>query len=293
MGGVGSVSAGDWKNIVFTDTSSNSVLDYVLFRYGGKDSEMIKVVDANIEIKNSTIEDSQLNGVYLKNSNSEIVDSIISNSQTGIIIENSNPEISGCQIKNNFLYGIDIKQGSAPEIKNNSFSDNSMAAIYLKSSYPEFDKNNVSNNGLNGILVDSQTRIERDEIWRADLVYILESNLGNYVTVASGSVLTLEPGVVIKPRSQFYTAMVVEGTLLAEAASGSEIVFTSIKDDSFGGDTNNDGATAPVDGDWKNIEFISGSSGVLDHVFIYYASSPVIVINSGANVEEKDVDYEP
>lgn len=293
-GGIGSASAGDWMGMVFTSTSTGSVLDYTLFRYGGQTSgEMIKIEGSSVEIKNSTIENSQSNGIYLKNSDSKIIDSIISDNQTGIIIETGNPEINGCQIKNNSLYGVDIKQDSAPKIKNNSFSNNSIAAIYLKSSYPEFDNNNASNNGLNGILVDSQTKIEQNEIWEADLVYILESNFGDYVTVANGSVLTLEPGAVIKFRSQIYTAMVVEGTLLAEAASGSEIVFTSIKDDSFGGDTNNDGATLPANGDWKNIEFISGSSGVLDHVFIYYGDTNPIKIEGGASVEEGDVDYEP
>jgi parallel beta-helix repeat protein len=297
-GGAGSASAGDWKNIVFTDTSSNSVLDYVFFRYGGQTSgEMIKIEGSSVDIKNSTIENSQSNGIYLKNSDSKIIDSIISDNQTGIIIETGNPEINGCQIKNNSLYGIDIKQDSAPKIKNNSFINNSAAAVYLKSSYPEFNNNSASNNGLNGVLVDSQTKIEQDETWEADLVYILESNFGDYVTVANGFVLTLEPGVVIKFRSQIYTAMVVEGTLLAQTASGSEIVFTSIKDDSFGGDTNNDGiSTVPANNDWKEILFTSTSSGsVFDHVFMYYGSGqPPIILEGGAIVEIKDtVDYEP
>lgn len=129
--------------------------------------------------------------------------------------------------------------------------------------------------------------------WKKDLPYVLTSGNGDYVTVASGSVLTLEPGVIIKPISKFYTAMVVEGILLAEGASGSEIIFTSIKDDSFGGDTNNDGVTLPADGDWKSIEFVSGGGGTLDHVFIYYGTgTPPIIDRSAGGLEIKDtVDY--
>lgn len=295
-GGVGSASAGDWKNIVFTSTSTDSVLDYTLFRYGGKsNSQMIKVDSSLIELKNSTLENSQTDGIYLKNSNSKIEDSIIRDNRIGIVIEGGSPEIKNNQIKDNSQYGIKITDSASPEIKNNSFSNNSIAAIYLKSSYPEFSNNSASNNGLNGILVDSQTRIEQDETWEADLVYILESNSNQFITVASGSTLTLELGVIIKPKSQYYTALLIEGTLRAEAASGSEIVFTSLKDDNFGGDTNNDGSvTAPASGNWKNIRFKPTSAGsVLDHVFIYYSSTPAIVIDSGASVEEGDVDYDP
>ena len=72
-------------------------------------------------------------------------------------------------------------------------------------------------------------------------------------------------------------------------------VFISRKDDSFGGDTNNDGgATSPAIGDWANIKFASGSEGVFDNVFIYYGTgAPPISIEAGAEVELKNIDYEP
>lgn len=75
-------------------------------------------------------------------------------------------------------------------------------------------------------------------------------------------------------------------------------MITSLKDDTFGGDTNNDGnATLPANWDWSHLEFYTSSQGsVFDHVFIYYYypfTSP-IVLKGNAEVEIKDtVDFNP
>ncbi|PIZ70307.1 MAG: hypothetical protein COY11_02795, partial [Candidatus Portnoybacteria bacterium CG_4_10_14_0_2_um_filter_44_20] len=58
------------------------------------------------------------------------------------------------------------------------------------------------------------------------------------------------------------------------------IIFTSFKDDSVGGDSNNDGnLTSPEDddalysayrGEWYNIVFVAGSSGSLSNIHFKY-----------------------
>ena len=53
----------------------------------------------------------------------------------------------------------------------------------------------------------------------------------------------------------------VQGTLIAQGTASSPIVFTSIKDDAYGGDTNGDGsATTPMPGEFKAID-VEASSG--------------------------------
>jgi len=89
--------------------------------------------------------------------------------------------------------------------------------------------------------------------------------------VESGATLTLQAGTIIKA-SDSQSALTIQGTLLAQGTSGNEVVFTSIKDDSYAGDTNNDGsATTPAPRDWEGIFIKSGGTAQLDHIILTYA----------------------
>lgn len=73
-------------------------------------------------------------------------------------------------------------------------------------------------------------------------------------------------------------------------------LLSFIIDDSFGGDTNNNGNdTAPASGDWKNIKFETTSTdSVFDNVLIYYGTGePPFELVGSASVEIKTVDYTP
>ncbi|MBI2841768.1 MAG: right-handed parallel beta-helix repeat-containing protein [Armatimonadetes bacterium] len=93
----------------------------------------------------------------------------------------------------------------------------------------------------------------------------------NGLTIPSGTQLTIEPGVVIKVTSG-YRDITVNGSLVAQGTASSPIYFTSIKDDSVGGDTNGDGtASTPNRADWGRICITgSGASGVFDYCSIAY-----------------------
>ena len=93
--------------------------------------------------------------------------------------------------------------------------------------------------------------------------------IGN-VTVAEGASLHIEPGVVVKFVSGYLD---IKGTLIADGTPDNKVVFTSFKDDTYGGDTNNDGtATTPSKGDWSTIYFLGSStnSSILNHCLIQY-----------------------
>ena len=100
--------------------------------------------------------------------------------------------------------------------------------------------------------------------------------VSNSVTVASGATLTIQPGAVIK----FNTgcSLVVNGTLDAQGTRAAPIVFTSLKDDEHGGDTNGDGdMTYAQAGDWYQIS-VPGTAK-FNYCHVLYNSS---IENTGA-----------
>ncbi len=108
--------------------------------------------------------------------------------------------------------------------------------------------------------------ISSDETWRGHNVYCVTGNL----TVASGATLTIMSGSIVKFAEGL--SLTVNGNLDARGSRAEPIVFTSTKDDEFGGDTNGDGdKTYPYAGDWSKIS-INGGTANFNYAKILYSS---------------------
>ena len=293
---------GDWLNIVFSQGAQVN-MDYVEFRYGGQGialplREMVDARGATVNIKNSKFANSQNTALHLVDSSGIVENSIFSDNNCGISIDSSNgianTSYAGCygvhtsgqilsvasQIKNNQfirnqLIGVEVRSGTAPTINSNTFTDNGYP-IKIESSYPTMTNSQIANSTtspkiLNGIAISGYTHFSQNYTLKKDLPYILETNgpaLSPYVD--AGVTLTIEPGVIFKT-GHTYAAINVNGNLMVLAVPDNPIVFTSLKDDATGGDTNGDGAASLAQNtDWANIKFLTGSMGSFVNAIFNY-----------------------
>lgn len=85
--------------------------------------------------------------------------------------------------------------------------------------------------------------------------------------------LTIEAGTIIKFDAQA-GILASSAALIVNGTAAHPVIFTSIKDDSYGGDNNADGsATSPQKGDWHWISFGTSSGNSLNYCKIFYAGS--------------------
>ena len=103
--------------------------------------------------------------------------------------------------------------------------------------------------------------LQGNETWHGSFVHRVTNNL----VVPNGLTLTILPGAIVKFDPGVGLQVLGGGRLAAKGTVAQPIVFTSILDDSVGGDTNGDGSqTNASAGDWKWI-FFYGGNGDLDH----------------------------
>ena len=89
------------------------------------------------------------------------------------------------------------------------------------------------------------------------------------LTVPTGTTLTIQPGAVIKFTG---SRLSVVGTLNALGTAVDPIVFTSLADDTAGGDTNGDGPSSGAPGNWQGIH-VSGGTANVDRAQIRFGGS--------------------
>ena len=99
------------------------------------------------------------------------------------------------------------------------------------------------NTTLTGTLNDAK-RLSRGSIYR----------VSGTITVANGATLMIPAGTVLKMEQGARINVSAGGRLISKGTRIAPIIITSIKDDSYGGDSNEDGdASTPAGGDWQGI----------------------------------------
>ena len=101
--------------------------------------------------------------------------------------------------------------------------------------------------------------------------------------------LTIEAGTIVKFDAGCALNVLVDGGLTVNGTGAAPVIFTSSKDDSYGGDTNGDGsATYAAKGNWKQINLGNSSNNHLDHCKIFYAGSGSVGLERALMMDDGD-----
>ncbi len=120
--------------------------------------------------------------------------------------------------------------------------------------------------------------------WKAGNVYVVKN------TLPIKSVLTIEPGVIVKFSGSNVNGnfdVQAGGRVVANGTATKRIVFTSINDDRYCGDTNNDGPSVGSKGDWNCIELDGGTNSSFTYCdFFFGGGYNGYVVHVGINSTE-------
>ncbi len=183
--------------------------------------------------------------VTLSSADITLRDSLLIHAGRGAIVLNSvsRPTVNNCDFDD--VRGLPVVSGGSimavPGFTDNRAA-NSLGREYIR---------------VSSVAIDTNLKIARENLIGSSLVIA-----GNLHVQLSGG-LTLEAGVIFKQASA--VTITVDGRLTVFGP----VVFTSIRDDSYGGDTNGDGNTTKAAvNQWYGLRFNAAATGYIDRAVI-------------------------
>lgn len=260
-----SPAAGNWVGIIVSSGASTTI-NHAVVGYTGQ-------YPAYANVKND--------GGILNIFNSEIATS----STYGIYHVSGTTTIESSYIHNNTYYGINAQGSGQLTLTDNTFANNPYTPAYIALSSGLIltsSGNSATGTGKKGYLIAPGT-VETSQTWLHDgIPYVIS---GGTLTIPSGKSLTINPRTIVKIDTS--SGITVNGTLNAVATSSSDsIFFTSYKDDTQGGDTNNDNASSGASGDWNGIILNTGAVADFGFAVVRYGggSSNSMIRNDGGSL---------
>ncbi|MCA8951726.1 MAG: hypothetical protein KDE27_19615, partial [Planctomycetes bacterium] len=170
----------------------------------------------------------------------------------GIELQQAGILLDGVAVERSLTDGLDVG-GSSPTVRNCRFDDNLGRSI---DRVPFGGLELYSNNTATGNALGNAIRVTSGQI-NGSTRSVAAANLidativlAAIVNVSSTGSLTIGPGVICKAE---IGNIGFTGRLVCNGTASAPVVFTSIADDSIGGDTANDGPTVGTPGDWRGL----------------------------------------
>lgn len=269
-GGATSGVPGDWTNIDFVSPEIGSSLSFCRVRYGGRqhgadlrESVSLQGTGAQLTMSNTTVDysngggtaayavrsyagttldvsrcvfrNNQAVGLYALGTLTLLESQFIGNVSHAFYVPVTTATIDQCRSENNLGYGAYVH----PQLVGTVAS-----------------RDTLVNNAYTNCIAFPAGSITLDDEWRGGTTYLANGTL----TIATGATLVLNRGSVVKFNGAY--GIEIRGSLVAQGDAVEKVVFTSYKDDAYGGDTNGDGLqSTAARGDWKNLYFNAAGSG--------------------------------
>ena len=177
------------------------------------------------------------------------------NSAAPLRFVNAGPAMSDCIVTSSSGAGVSIEGNSTPTLTNCQLDSSTVVPLIMSLvSEPVFNNVQFLGNAYTALGIISES-IAQDVLWRIrpvsgrnNMPYLLQGAL----TIGLGATLAMQPGVIVKGLGS--ATLQVQRAIQCEGRTDSLVVFTSYRDDFYGGDTNNDGGlTAPAASDWSHV----------------------------------------
>ena len=266
-GSTASAQPGDW-NMIVTHAGGVASLNAVQMFYGGGNKSggspnpgTVFNEAGTLSMSNSSINLSLTRGVYVASGQTTLSNNIIANSkQNGLYVASSSTNVNA-SITNNTFNGNGKGVGA---------SGGDQYAIYVNfgsglSGNPFLLGNTGSGNTFNGIYMNNGGNAGQ---WTGggnpSLPYVV---FGNF-QINTGDKVTLLGGSIVKFHDQKGRWDTLGGFTAGDATG--PVVFTSWPDDSYGGDTDNDGGVIqPQPKFWDKVQVLSGTANLVDMMLRY------------------------
>lgn len=201
-------------------------------------------------------------------------------------------QVENCTFAFSAGIGLDATSAQNPVIKGNVFYHNEKPLVINVDTNLD-DSNTFHNpqapnekNTYQGIFVNpaAGSTFSKTTSWaESEAAFVLD---GNQWYIEPGGKLTLGPGVTVKFTDRSYLA--VRANLEAKGQAGKPVVFTSVNDSTYGGDSNGPASDDPYPGDWQSIFIESASRATFEHCVIAYGGTQASMADGSAAVMDTE-----